>query len=390
MPNLLLLALLATFPALSTDMYLPAIPTLQTIWGISLVEVNVSLVAFFLSFSGFLLIHGPLSDRVGRKPVLLGGIAIFIIGCLLCSTAQSITWLVAARIIQAAGAAAAFTLSLALSKDLYEGPERQKILAWVGVILALSPMLAPTLGSWLLLVASWRWIFVCQAVLAVISLYGSFKLEEPLKVKTRGGVFAVASRYFILLKNTRYVVYTLSFSLMTLGHFAFVGGSPDIFITGYGVSAQAFGYYFGLNALGLMFGSFTCSRFCGGLNPLQILTISLLGMLVAATFLTIEGGSSPIWFVGPMLVMSYLLGLSRPISNNMILEEVDQDVGTASSFLTFTIFIIGAMSMQFIAFDWSNKPAMIGKLALIGVSIPLITMWAMNFISRKRALNKNI
>ena len=388
MPNLLLLALLATFPSLSTDMYLPAIPTLQTIWGISLAEANISLVAFFLSFSIFLLIHGPLSDRIGRKPVLLGGIILFIIGSLLCAASQSITSLVGARIIQAAGAAAAFTLSMALSKDLYDGPQRQKILAWMGVILAFCPMLAPTLGGWLLLIASWRWIFICQAILALASLYGSLKLEEPLKEKTNGGILVVASRYFILMRNTRYIIFTVAFSLMALGHFAFIGGSADIFITGYGVSKQAFGYYFGLIALGLLLGSFTCSRFCSGIPPQKILTVSLLGIFTAASFLVIEGGSTPLLFISPMLVMSYLLGLSRPISNNMVLEEVDKYVGAASSLLTFTIFILAAFAMQFIAFDWPNKPVVIGKLAMFGSTVPLITMWMMNYFTKKKAAGR--
>ena len=131
MPNLLLLALLATFPALSTDMYLPAIPTLQKIWGISLPEANLSLVVFFIAFSGFLLIHGPLSDRVGRRPVLIYGILLFIVGCGLCAVANSITFLILARVVQAAGAAAASALSLALCRDLYEGEMRQKMMAYI-------------------------------------------------------------------------------------------------------------------------------------------------------------------------------------------------------------------------------------------------------------------
>ncbi|MGE4292542.1 MAG: MFS transporter, partial [Desulfovibrio sp.] len=134
MPNLLLLALLAAFPALSTDMYLPAIPRLERIWGISLSLANLSLVAFFASFSLFLLVHGPLSDRFGRRPVLLWGILLFIAGSLACALAPSIGALITARIVQAAGAAAASSLSLALSKDLYSGLDRQRILAYLAVI----------------------------------------------------------------------------------------------------------------------------------------------------------------------------------------------------------------------------------------------------------------
>ena len=381
MPNLLLLALLATFPALSTDMYLPALPTLQEIWSISPTQANYSLVAYFLSFSVCLLIHGPLSDRVGRKPVLLGGILVFIAGSLLCAVSPSISWLVAARIIQAAGAAAAFTLSLALSKDLYKGEERQRILAYIGVILSLFPMLAPTLGGWLLLVASWRWIFVAQATLALMALYGSFRLREPLTTFTRGGVAAVAARYLVLFRNKRYVAFTVAFSLMTIGHFAYIGGSSDIFISGYGLSEQVFGYYFGFNALGLMLGSLTCSYFCSGIRPNHVITLTLLALLGVSGFLAVEGGSTPWMLAMPMFGISYLLGVTRPISNNMILEEVDEDIGAASSLLTFAIFLFASVAMWFISLDWANKSAMIGKLTLFGTAVPLAALWV---IDRKK------
>lgn len=168
MPNLILLSLLAAFPPLSTDMYLPAIPALQKLWGIPLAQANLSLVIYFLSFSFFLLIHGPMSDRFGRRPVLIAGILTFIAGSGLCAMADSITFLVIARAVQAAGAAAASALALALSKDLYEGVQRQKILASIGVIMAFCPMLAPTLGGLMLKFGSWRWIFIIQGTMALV------------------------------------------------------------------------------------------------------------------------------------------------------------------------------------------------------------------------------
>lgn len=377
MPNLLLLALLATFPALSTDMYLPAIPTLQEIWGISLPEANLSLVVFFIAFSGCLLIHGPLSDRYGRRPVLVWGILVFVLGCGLCAVSTSITMLILARVVQAAGAAAAAALSLALSKDLYEGIMRQKILAYIGVILALSPMLAPSLGGLMLKVASWRWIFACQAALACIALYGAFRLKEPLTEFTSGGLFAVIGRYRNVLRNKRFVILALAFAVMTLPHFAFIGGSPDIYITQFGVSEQVFGYYFGVNALGVMLGSFVCSRLTHSINPMRLLVMSLGLLLGAGVLMIYLGGLSPLALSFPMFGVTFAIGFSRPISNNMILEQVDSDVGAASSVLTFEVFFVGAGAMEIIALDWPSKPIVIGIMAIIGSSIPLLALGLM-------------
>ncbi len=388
MPNLLLLALLATFPALSTDMYLPAIPTLQKIWGISLPEANLSLVVFFIAFSGFLLIHGPLSDRVGRRPVLIYGILLFIVGCGLCAVANSITFLILARVVQAAGAAAASALSLALCRDLYEGEMRQKMMAYIGVILAFSPMLAPSLGSVMLLVASWRWIFVCQAGLACIALYGAFWLKEPLTEFTAGGALAVAGRYIQVLKNKRFAVLAFAFAMITLPHFAFIGGSPDIFITGYGVSEQQFGYYFGINALGVLLGSFACSRLTGRVKPGRLLLVSLAGVFSAGILMLYLGGLTPLALSIPMFCITFFIGLSRPISNNMILEQVDKDIGAASSVLTFEIFFVGAMSMELIALDWPSKPMVIGSMALIGAIVPLCGLVLLRTFMRQPTVSR--
>ena len=146
----LLLALLAAFPPLSTDMYLPAIPLLQKSWHQPLAMINLTLVGFFVSYCFFLLIYGPISDRFGRRKPLLAGIGIFIIASLLCAGSGNVISLIVLRILQAAGAAAASALALAISKDVYNGFERERILAYIGVIMALAPMLAPVIGGWII------------------------------------------------------------------------------------------------------------------------------------------------------------------------------------------------------------------------------------------------
>ncbi|MCM0754545.1 MFS transporter [Desulfovibrio aminophilus] len=375
MPNLLLIVLLAAFPALSTDMYLPALPTLQRLWGASLAEVNLSLLFFFLCFSLFLLVHGPLSDRCGRKPVLIAGILLFMAGSLLCAASQSITQLVLARMVQATGAAAASALSLALAKDLYSGIQRQKILAYIGVIVPLCPMLAPMLGGLLLGVASWRAIFLVQCVLALPAFYGCLRLREPAFERTSGGPLAMLRRYGVLLRNRRYLVLTLSFSLMSAGFFAYIGGSADIFITGFGLGERTYALFFGFNALGLMAGSLLASRLCVGLSSAGLLNASLAGLAGGGAAMLAAGGHGPWGFALPMFAVSLFLGMNRPISNNMILDAVERDVGAASAVMTFANFLVGGLCMEVVSLDLLPKPLFIGALTLAGTLVPLAALF---------------
>lgn len=371
------ITMLAAFPALSTDMYLPALPSIQEQWGISLASVNLSLVMFFVFFSFCMLIYGPLSDRFGRKPVLIGGVGMYVAGCILCALANDIWFLVGARIVQAAGAGAASALSMALAKDLYAGTERQKVLAYIGVIVPLCPMLAPIVGSMMLEYLSWKWIFICQAVLASLAFYGTVVFKEPEFKKTSGGVWDVMSRYLVVLKNVKFTVYCFAFSFVSIGFFSFLAGSADIYIRTFGLNEQQYAMFFGFNALGFMTGSFTCSRLCVGYSSTAILKVSFAGAFLGAVGVYLFGVSEYM-FAATMFVMTFSLGVSRPISNHMILETVDRDVGAASALLTFTYFIIGAIAMEVVSLDWESKVALIGKMGMVGGLIPLVAVIWLN------------
>jgi len=372
---LLLLALLSAFPPLSTDMYLPAIPMLVVQWGQPLAVVNLTLVAFFISYCVFLLLYGPLSDRFGRRKPLLWGIGFFILSSLLCASSNQVSGMIIFRVLQGAGAASASTLALAISKDVYEGHERARILAYIGVIMSLAPMLAPVFGGWIMTWFSWRWIFITQAMIGMVAWGNVLRMPETLQTPAASGFLQTAGIYLQLLRNRRYIGFALMMSVIVLPLFAFIGGSADIYITRLGLSEQVFGYFFGANALALMAGSFTCTRLLNRTGPANLMTAGFAGIMFGGLAMLTRWLPGPWGLAIPMAVMSFFFGLSRPPGNHLILEQVDRHAGAASSLLVFIYFMLGAFSMWLISLNWSDKIRLIGILGA-GAGGSLLILWA--------------
>lgn len=359
---ILLLGWLTAFPPIATSMYLPAIPLLQKTWQESLAVINLTLIGFFVSYCLFLLIYGPLSDRFGRRRPLLAGIGLFVLSSLMCAFTDRAISMIILRILQGAGAAAASSLALAISKDVYADYERARVLAVIGVITAVAPMIAPIFGGWILTAASWRWIFVAQSLFGGVAWICILNLPETLNTPAAFPFSQTVGIYLELLRNRRYIFYTLMISMVSLAHFAFIGGSADIYITRIGLSEQVYGYFFALNALAMMSGAFTCSRVAQRFNSTVSITASFAGILIGGLALLFSRLPGPWALALPMTIMTFSYGFNRPLSYNLAMEQVDRNAGAASSLLTFSYFVVGAFSMWLVALDWHDKIAVIGIL----------------------------
>ncbi len=378
--TLLLLSLLAAFPPISTDMYLPALPRLQSAWGVELATINLTLVLFFVCFSVSLLVYGPVSDSHGRRPLLLIGIAVYILGSLLCGFSQGVGHLISFRILQALGAASGSALCMAIAKDLFLARERQQLLAHLGVVVALAPMLAPVLGGWVLQWLGWRWIFFSQAAWAVLAWVGVLRMPEPLQIKVPAGIGQIMGRYLGLIRNLRFITLNFLMALVMTPIFAFIASSPAIYISDFQVDAQRFGFYFGGNALAMMLGAFTCSRLTRHRPGWPLLMAGFAGLAGGGLGIWLIGPRGPLFFAASMFLVTYCLGLTRPLSNNLVLEQVTHDVGTASSFMIFLYFVAGAGAMAVISLDWHSRIRVIGLLAS---GSGLLMLGALYWITRR-------
>lgn len=360
-----LLALLTAFPAFSTDMILPAIPSLAVTWDKPLAVVNLILICFFVTYGFFLLIYGPISDRYGRRRPLIAGISLYIFASMLCALANSASMLIAFRILQAAGAAASASLSMAMTKDIFSGKERERIFAYIAVIMALAPMFAPIMGGWVLAYLSWHWIFFAQGMMGVIGLLGVLRTPETLKEASETPLSRVMHSYGKLLLNKNYVTMVLVMSISLLPLYSFIAGSSAVYINGFGLSEQNFSYLFAFNALALMAGSMSCLKLTERTNSKNLITAGFAGIVLGGILILTIGQRGPWSFAIPMAMITYSIGISRPPSNHLVLEQVRRDAGSASSLLIFTYFTLGAVGMWLVSQNWFERIQILGTIALI-------------------------
>nr|WP_319490849.1 multidrug effflux MFS transporter [uncultured Desulfobacter sp.] len=369
-----LLALLAAFPPLSTDMYLPALPLLQKIWQQPMPVVNFTLSGFFIGFCVSMLLYGPLSDKFGRKPPLVCGITIYIGASLASGFVNDIYPLIILRVLQGLGASSGVVISMAITKDLYDGQQRQRMLAYMAVIMALAPMLAPVFGGVIMTWLSWHWVFFVQAAMGMIALAGVFWLKEPLQVPEDVSVLKAVGLYLKLFGNRRYIGLVLLFSVIVLPHFSFIGSASNIYISHFGTSEQVFSYFFAFNAAAIMAGSFMCTRIQRHMASQKIVTISFAGILVGGLLMHADLVAGPWGLALPMAVASFFFGLSRPPSNHLVLLQVDHGAGTASSLMIFLYFMVAAFAMWFIALDWADTIHVIARLAVFA-ALFVLSVW---------------
>lgn len=369
------LAGIAAVPAMATDMYLAAMPVLAKQWGVPDSRVALSLVLWFVAFSVFLLVCGPLSDKHGRRPVLLAGLGLFTVGTVACSLATSVWQLIAFRILQGIGAAGPSSMCMAICRDRYEGVQRKHVLAWIGIILGLMPMIAPSIGAAMLRFASWRGIFVTQAVLAAAALLVSWRLYRETAVERVSGRFlSLMGRYGRLAKNTRYVLAVAVMGLIVGPFFGFIGFASFVYTKIYGLSNEVFGLLFGLNALMGMSGAFASTRITKWMSDTALLTVCMVGGLLGGAVVLLWGGRHYATFAAGMCLVTFFCGMSRPLSNHLILEQVRTDIGSASSFIVFYHFMVGAVCMKIVTAPWRDPIRAFGVLA-VTMPILILTIW---------------
>lgn len=252
---LLLLAALTAFAPLSIDMYLPALPSIAADFGTDTTAAQFTLSSFFIGLALGQVVYGPLADRHGRKPPLYAGLALYCVASLGCALATSLPMLIVLRFMQALGGCAGIVIARAIVRDCYDAHASARVFSLLVLIMGLAPILAPLLGGWILWLIGWRAIFVVLMLFGLgclLAVWRRLRETRPPDLVLDAGIRPALAVYRELLGERRFLGYVLAGGLAHAGIFAYITGSPHVFIEVYGVPPQHFGWLFGLNALGLI------------------------------------------------------------------------------------------------------------------------------------------
>ncbi len=252
---LLLLSALIAFAPLSIDMYLPGLPTIAAEFGAPTAAAQFTLSSFFIGLALGQAFYGPLADRYGRKPPLYAGLTLYIIASIGCVLAPDLGTLTLLRFVQAVGGCAGIVIARAIVRDCWDAHTAARVFSLLMLIMGLAPILAPLLGGWILWLAGWRTIFVLLALFGLgcwIAVWRLLRETRPADTIASASIGHALRIYRDLLGDRRFTGYVLAGGLAHAGMFAYITGSPHVFIEVYGVPAQQFGWLFGLNAVGLI------------------------------------------------------------------------------------------------------------------------------------------
>jgi DHA1 family bicyclomycin/chloramphenicol resistance-like MFS transporter len=370
----LLLAGLGALPPLSIDMALPALSRIARDMAISPGLAGLTLSLFMAGFACTPIVYGPLSDRHGRRPVLLAGLVLFTLGGAAAATAPSIVWLLAARLLQGAGAGAGTSMAFAIVRDLFEGHQARQRLSGVTIVMTIAPLLAPSIGAIILGFAGWRAIWgLLTAAGAVLTLAVLLGFAESRPAAARAARPGLLRGYARMLGNRASLGFALVYALGFAVQFSFISGSPLVLIGVFGASPRLYGVLFACNALGIAGGAAVNRRLSARrVAPAVPLGIGLGLFLVASgSMLALQaaGLAGIASFMPPIVLSSFAWGLASANAAHGALEPVPELAGTASAVLTCLQMAFAAIASLLVAFlfAWIGVAAMTGMMAAFGL-----------------------
>ncbi len=345
---ILILGLLTAIGPFSIDMYLPAFPDIAKGLHTTVAQVTLSLSSFFIGISVGQLLYGPLLERFGRKKPLYAGLCIYLLASIGCAFAASVNALIVLRLLQALGGCVGMVAARAMVRDLFEVKENAKVFSYLMLVVAVSPIIAPTLGGYITAVLGWRYVFAMLIVvdlIVIISAY--FLLPESKKPDPN---FSLRPRPIIknfsgVITHPQFYTYALTAAISAAGLYAYIGGSPHVFMEIFHVSEKQYGWIFALIAMGLIGASQVNSVLLKNYTSEQLIKIALrCQSIIGITMVCVTLFGWNDLFVTIFLIFIFLCtqGFVFPNASALSLAAFGHNAGSASALLGAIQMRIGA------------------------------------------------
>ncbi len=342
------LALLTAVAPLSIDMYLPAFPAMAVEFGTTASAIQLTLTTFLIGLALGQLAIGPLSDRFGRRPLMLAGTAVCILASAACALAPNIELLTVFRFLQGFSGAAGVVLSRAVVADRARGAAAARVFSLMMIINGAAPVIAPLIGGSLIGVIGWRGVFWILTGLAVAMFVGvSAVLAEthPPERRSTGGLSAMLRDAGAVLRNRRYVGYTLVFAFSFSVMFAYIAASPFVLQNILGLSQMSYSFAFAANAVGLVAVNALNAKIVGRFGQRRLLSLGVSLLVLFSALLVVDAIVGPVLWATLALLWFAVASIGLVVANatSLALDEAHQSAGTGSAVLGALQFGLAAV-----------------------------------------------
>lgn len=364
------------FVPLSTDVYLPALPEMGNYFAASEFLVGLTLTIFFFTFAVSMILFGPLSDKFGRKPILIFGAATYTLASIACAIAGNIYFLIAGRFFQAVGSGAVVTVSTAVIKDCFRGQVMSKILAITQALGVIAPMAAPLIGGFLLTFTNWRGSFVLLTILGAVNLFVAFLFSEtlPEQKRYRGDVVQSLTLLIDAARKKYFMAALVMFALMSAPFMAYLSASSFIYVEQFSLTAQEYSYFFAVNASASIAGPILYLKLKDLMSNARLIQLCYLVAILSGILVLTVGQTRAVMFLLSFLPFTVIGAVSRPFAMQILLLEAKENVGTAASVINFVPTLFGSLGMMLGTLPWGNFISGLGIIIVTSTTLS-IALW---------------
>lgn len=375
--EVVLLASISVLGLVAMDMYLPALPRMAADLHATPQATQATVSTFLLGLALGQLLFGPLSDRVGRRLPILGGITLFCIATAICAFSPDVSLLVGARLLQALGACAGVVVSRAVVRDRYDDREVMHVFSLLSLVSAIPPVVAPLIGGWVLGIADWRWIFGAQALFAlVVGVAVFFRLPESRSAATREHARSenTLMSYLALLRQPLLVGYLLVGAFSGASLFSYIASASRVIMEEFHISATQFGWMFGVNAIGIAASAQLNARLSRRIPSDTLLRGAILVALAAGLLLTCCAiiGFGGLWGVlVPLFVVISSLGFTQPNTTAAAMTVDRHRAGAIAALIGSSFFGVGSLSAAAIGLIPGRASAAMSLVVMVTLTMAL-------------------